>query len=134
MTDIGQQRTYANGICMTFAPIYSLDDLPPGFRYPQFFVDNLPLLEAKNLYPWVFIKFDSDVGRLLLTVSKEAERPLVPFASLETGDGDVACFDGRCTDGTPRIVMLILDGSGRAYGFDSFEHWLRTAEADAAAY
>ncbi len=34
---------------------------------------------------------------------------LIPFASLENGDGDVAFFDGRNQSGNPAVAMLILD-------------------------
>lgn len=57
----------------------------------------------------------------------------MPFAKVDDGRGDIACFDGEDTSGNPEVLMLVLDESGRHYGFKDFDEWLASAIRDAAA-
>lgn len=111
--------------------IYSQDKIPKGFKYPELFLKEIDL--NNNLYPWIFIDVDSDAGELLHTIAMSDGKNLVPFASLENGDGDAACFDGNDCSGNPAVIMLILDDSGRSYSFKDFSEWLKKAKSDAAA-
>ncbi len=110
---------------------YLPSDLPSGFSYPRQYVELRESNPADDvLYPWFFFDPYGEVGRDLLTLCGEDGRKLVPFASLELGDGDTACFE--CTgSGEPGVVMLIFDGSGRSYGFKHFDAWLAQARKDA---
>jgi hypothetical protein len=115
---------------MTKVPMYSTEQLPKGFTYPEAFRTRVDQPDD-SLYPWVFIDAKSEVGTLLYKLGTEGGKKLIPFASLENGDGDVACFDGRNTTGDPPVIMLILDGSERVYGFKNFDHWLAEAQENA---
>ncbi len=110
--------------------IYNQDELPEGFKYPESFLQGVAA--QNNLYPWIFIDVESDAGKLLHTIGMSDDKNLVPFASLENGDGDAACFDGNDCSGNPSVIMLILDDSGRSYSFRDFDEWLERAKADAA--
>ncbi|WP_052691861.1 SMI1/KNR4 family protein [Teredinibacter purpureus] len=111
---------------------YNPDQLPAGFKYPEAF--KADTFADNGLFPWVGIDCDSKVGQMLLGLVKEAGNNLIPFASLELGDGDAACFDGNDVSGDPSVIMLILDGSSRAYGFSDFNEWLIKAKQDANKY
>jgi hypothetical protein len=88
--------------------------------------------EYPEIYPWWFIDADSDAGRLAWSVRQHDGRNLVPFAKVDDGRGDVACFDADRDDAA--VHMLVLDESGRRYSYPSFAAWLRAAQADAAKY
>jgi len=109
--------------------IYSEEKLPEGFQYPESFLNEIS--SNNNLYPWIFIDVESDVGKLLIAIGMDSGKNLVPFASLENGDGDAACFDGNDKSGNPAVIMLVLDESGRSYSFSNFDEWLEKAKADA---
>ena len=122
-----------DGDSMTTKPIElcATETLPPGFRYPEKFVAMIAANDLPDLYPWTFVDAQSEAGRLLYSLRKADGRNLIPFATLESGDGDTACFDGDNTTGHPAVLMLVLDGSGRSYAFADFEDWIRAAEVDA---
>lgn len=111
--------------------IYVQETLPEGFRYPESFLEMVSADGRKNLYPWVLIDPKSEVGQLLFSLGAAEGKNLIPFASLENGDGDAACFDGNDTTGNPAVLMLILDESDRSYSFADFDDWMKMAEADA---
>ena len=106
--------------------VFPSDKLPEGFKYPEEYL--IALEKERELYPWIFIDAMGEVGQLLYTIGMSDEKKLISFASLENGDGDAACFDGRDHSGNPRIIMLILDGSERKYGFENFSDWLEKAK------
>lgn len=108
--------------------IYDEALLPAQFRYPRAFVELARQVEQDALYPWFLFAPEGDVGRLALSIGMSHKPRLVPFASLEGGDGDLACFDGEDSTGDPAVIMLIVDRSGRSYGFRNFEDWLRNAK------
>lgn len=97
--------------------------LPDGFTYPLEFLKTAKRQLAAP-EPWLFINAASAIGKALYSLAQSEGRNLVPFASFENGDGDVACFDGSSTTVTPKVIMLILDESGRSYGFSNYSHWL----------
>ncbi len=111
-------------------PIYTKDLLPERFAYPSAFLEWIKTPEASSVYPWTLINTKGEVGHLLYSLRKSDGRNLVPFASLETGDGDVACFDGGNQSGDPAVLMLVLDGSGRSYSYPNFSAWLKTAREE----
>ena len=108
---------------------YPPELLPSHFTYPDSFQSYIEDAGGNDLYPWYFFDVDGEVGFLRRRLARE--RKLVPFASLELGDGDVACFDTSIESANPKIIMMVLDGSGRAYAFDDFDHWLSAARAEA---
>jgi len=108
---------------------YKNSELPDGFQYPSSFDENIFL--DSHLYPWIPIECDSEVGQLLLNLGSASSEILIPFASLENGDGDAACFVGRDLSGNPVVKILVLDGSGRSYGYNDFDHWLEHAKKEA---
>lgn len=114
--------------------MYSRELLPSRFQYPPSFMEFLRSGASTDLYPWVIVETSSDVGRLLFSLANADGRNLIPFASLENGDGDAACFDGNDTTGDPAILMLILDGSNRNYSFANFDEWLQKAKSDASRF
>lgn len=59
------------------------------------------------------------------------ERNLIPFAKVDDGRGDVACFDGDDSSGDPAVLMLVLDESGRMYSYPDFATWMEAATLDA---
>jgi hypothetical protein len=117
----------------SFQP-YSPEALPEGFRYPADFLALSTGVDHADIFPWVFIDSRSDVGKLAYQMRKHDGRNLVPFASVEDDRKDIACFDGDDKLGTGRVLMLILDDSGRAYSYATFEEWLEAAKADACRW
>lgn len=116
---------------MTASPdVYPASALPPGFVYPERFLEIRRNSQQDGYYPWFFFRPDGDAGQLKLSLGLADSRKLIPFASLETGDGDTACFDGRDNSGDPAVIMMITDGSGRSYGFSNFDAWLAKAMSD----
>jgi len=112
------------------SPVYAEELLPEGFAYPMAFLEWAKTPEAASVYPWVLTNAKEEVGRLLYSLRESDGRNLIPFASLETGDGDVACFNGDDLCGNPEVLMLVLDGSGRSYSFPDFSSWLAAARAE----
>lgn len=106
---------------------YPPESLPKGFRYPDRFVKMINSDKKMLLNQWIFIDPISEVGRLLFSLANTEQKCLIPFASLENGDGDVACFDGKDITGNPAVYMLILDDSNRNYFFKDFDDWLNNA-------
>ena len=111
--------------------VYPEEILPQGFKYPARFTEMASANEKQDLYPWIFIDTQSEAGELLFSLRMRDGRNLVPFATLENGDGDTACFDGNDTAGNPAVLMLVLDDSGRSYAYADFDSWLKAAETDA---
>jgi hypothetical protein len=108
---------------------YTYEDLPEGFKYPKAYLEEA--LKGENLSPWEFISCDSEVGELLLKLASSDENNMIPFASLENGNGDAVCFDANDISDNPAVKALILDGSGRTYEYRNFAHWLELAIQDA---
>ena len=106
---------------------YRAEMLPSEFVYPKTFSE-LVGQPRDVFYPWVFIEPESEYGHFILGLTKA--RGLVPFAKNEDTDGDIACLAADQTSGNPTVTMLVLDGSGRAYSFPTFEDWLVRARDD----
>ncbi|MGE0348939.1 hypothetical protein [Hydrogenophaga sp.] len=115
---------------MSFRP-YQTKVLPREFRYPA---ELAVATDGDDLYPWVFIDPESAVGQLAWKVRTSDGRNLVPFASVEDDRKDIACFDGDDTSGSPAVLMLVVDGSGRQYSFKNFAAWMKAAADDAYAW
>ncbi len=115
--------------------VYPDESLPEGFRYPERFLDMVGKVDTRWYYPWYFTPPNSDAfNDMIEFLARQLNRNLVPFASLELGDGDVACFDGSDTSGNPAVIIAILDGSGRSYGFRDFDHWEAEAWEEAQSW
>lgn len=112
--------------------LYSPELLPTGFRYPQAFVDMAASGALPEIYPWWFIDASTETGRGLFSRRQRDGRNLIPFAKVDADLNDIACFDGDDASGSPAVLMLILDESGRSYSFKDFEEWLSFAKAHAA--
>jgi hypothetical protein len=111
--------------------LYPPHEVPPGFVYPQAFQDAARSGEYPDIYPWWFVDASSEAGRLFLEVARQRGSGLVPFAKVDDGRDDIACFEMIRATGAPSVRMLILDDATRTYSFDSFEDWLRAAMTDA---
>lgn len=109
--------------------LYSLQQLPDGFRYPQAFVDMVMSGSLPEIYPWWFIDASTETGKGLFSRRQRDGRNLIPFAKVDADLNDIACFDGDDTSGNPAVLMLVLDESGRNYSFKDFEEWLAFAKA-----
>lgn len=115
-----------------FAP-YPAAKLPNGFRYPEEIANFADPEAALKLYPWWFVDAASEAGGLFWNIRTHDGRNLVPFAKVDDGRGDIACFDGDDHSGNPAVLIQVLDDSGRTYRFESFTAWLTAAKADAEA-
>lgn len=117
----------------SFSP-YASEMLPGSFRYPEAYLRLSKSGTPPDLSPWWFIDAESKAGRLAYSVCKHDGRSLIPFAKVDDGRGDVACFDGDDASGNPEVKILVLDDSGRSYSFADFTAWMDAAEADARSY
>lgn len=113
--------------------LYDSSLLPAGFRYPAKFASFSDGVYP-NVAPWWFVDAQSDAGKLFWRIRMHDGRDLVPFAKVDDGRGDVACFDGLDATGNSRVFMLVLDDGGREYSFPDFDGWLEAALADAAKW
>lgn len=114
----------------TFSP-YAPDVLPTAFRYPTAYSQLSKAGGLPNLGPWWFIDANSKAGELAWSVRNHDGRNLVPFAKVDDGRDDVACFDGDDSSGNPAVLMLVLDESGRIYSYPDFATWMGAAVVDA---
>ena len=112
-----------------FAP-YPAATLPNGFRYPPEIAHFVDPETAAQLYPWWFLDADSEAGELFWSIRTHDGRNLVPFAKVDDGRGDVACFNGDDHSGNPAVLMQVLDDSGRTYSFENFAAWLVAAKSE----
>lgn len=104
--------------------LYDPASLPADFRYPRELHEIAAGRVVASVEPWWFVDAASKAGTLLFSVRNHDGRNLVPFAKMED---DIACFDGDDRSGDPRVVALVLDNSGREYGFANFSAWLAAA-------
>ena len=112
--------------------LYATDTLPPGFEYPSKLQEFAVSGHYPAIVPWWFVDADSKAGKLFYSIRQHDGRNLVPFAKVDDGRGDIACFDGDDSSGNPHVLMLVLDESGRSYSYADFDHWLQAALQDAA--
>jgi hypothetical protein len=112
--------------------LYGVDQLPEGFAYPERLRRMSESGEYPTLSPWWFVDADSKAGKLFYSIREHDGRNLVPFAKVDDGRGDIACFDGDDVSGNPPVLMLVLDESGRAYSFKDFDDWMNAALTDSA--
>jgi len=112
--------------------LYPADQLPEGFKYPERLKRMSELGGYPSIAPWWFVDADSKAGRLFYSIREHDGRNLVPFAKVDDGRGDIACFDGDDHSGNPAVLMLVLDETGRAYSFKDFDDWMNAALSDSA--
>ena len=112
--------------------LYLSDLLPRGFQYPAKLERFAQTGLHPAIYPWWFVDAESEAGTLFFSTRQHDGRNLIPFAKVDDGRGDVACFDGDNSHGNPEVLMLILDDSGRRYSFRDFDEWLAAAMKDAS--
>jgi hypothetical protein len=112
---------------------FPAESLSPGFSYPPEFTALSGTVALDVYYPWLFLDTESDRAKDLLDVARAHNGFWVPFATLELGDGDVACFDGS-PGKVVSVRMLVFDRSGRDYRFATFREWMHAAGTDAAKY
>lgn len=114
--------------------LYQGAQLPPGFLYPPEIRQFAATGEHPAIYPWWFIDASSKAGKLAHSIRMHDGRNLVPFAKADDGRDDVACFDGDDSSGDPRVLMLVLDESGRSYSYANFAEWKAAALNDASRW
>ncbi|QHI99153.1 hypothetical protein GT347_14915 [Xylophilus rhododendri] len=112
--------------------LYAAEQLPQGFEFPAEIKDFAATGKHPDLGPWWFIDANSRAGKLAYSARQHDGRNLIPFAKVDDGRGDVACFDGDDLSGDPKVLMLVLDDSGRSYSFTNFSQWKAAALKDAA--
>nr|AAN16074.1 ORF118 [uncultured bacterium] len=110
---------------------YPRERLPTGFRYPVQFLEFANTGSYPDIGAWWFIDAGSKAGELMYSIRLHGGRGLVPFAKVDDGRDDIACFDGEDSTGDPQVFMLVLDDSGRRYSYGNFAAWLAAAQADA---
>lgn len=113
--------------------IYSPQQLPVGFIYPQAFVEMAASGSLPEIYPYWFIDASTEAGKDFFDLRQADGRNLIPFAKVDADLNDIACFDGDDTSGNPAVLMLVLDESGRSYSYKDFEEWLVSAKSYAAS-
>lgn len=111
--------------------LYTSELLPPGFKYPSKLQEYAATGQYPVIAPWWFADADSKAGKLFYSIRQHDGRNLIPFAKVDDSRGDIACFDGDDSSGDPRVLMLVLDESGRSYSYASFDQWLVAALKDA---
>lgn len=111
--------------------LYPGEKLPSGFRYPEKLIQLSSSEAYPDIYPWWFIDANSEAGELSYSNIAAEGSCLVPFAKVDDDRNDVACFDGADITGNPRVLMRVLDNSGRSYSYLDFDDWLKAAQADA---
>ena len=111
--------------------LYQNDLLPLGFTYPERIRSFAESGDYPRVVPWWFVDAVSDAGKLFFSIRRHDGRNLIPFAKVDDGRGDVACFDGDDHSGNPKVLMLVLDDSGRRYSYIDFDDWLSSALKDA---
>ncbi len=114
--------------------LYPRDWLPVGFKYPKMLQEFAATGVYPVITPWWFVDANTKAGKLIASVAPGFGRNLVPFSKVDDGRDDVACFDGGDTSGDPKVLMLVLDDSGRQYGYANFDAWLEAALMDARKY
>jgi hypothetical protein len=111
--------------------LYPSDKLPLGFKYPDGLTHFATTGNYPDIYPWWFIDANSKAGELSYSNRIKENQVLIPFAKVDDDRNDIACFEGTDTSGNPKVVMRVLDDSGREYSYRNFEEWLKAAEVDA---
>ncbi|MGO4280124.1 SMI1/KNR4 family protein [Cupriavidus sp. RAF20_2] len=106
--------------------LYPPDLLPEGFLYPRELVEIAAGARFTPVGQWWFIDANSKAGRLAYEIRTRGGRNLVPFAKVDDGRGDVACFDGNDRSGDPPVLMLVLDDSERSCRYANFREWRLT--------
>lgn len=117
---------------MSTSRLYRADQLPSAFTYPENFRRMAESGAYPPIAPWWFVDAASEAGELFFSIREHDGRNLIPFAKVDDGRGDIACFDGDDHSGNPSVLMLILDESGRSYSFKDFDEWMKAAREDAA--
>ena len=113
--------------------IFSPEQLPAGFQYPDQFLKMVGGRELPDIEPWWFLCIHEETALFWLKSLKAQypNRSLVPFAKLEDSD-DLACFDGCDASGNPVVKYIHAFASagwedrGEAREFSS---WLLEARA-----
>lgn len=110
--------------------LYPAAELPRDFVYPPKFREFASTGKYPVIAPWWFVDANSKAGRLAYQIRTHDGRNLIPFAKVDDGRGDIACFDGDDASGDPRVLMLVLDDSGRKYSYANFAEWTAAALKD----
>lgn len=109
------------------ADLLAIEDLPPGFTYPEPFVRTVEL-GLTGLEPWWIIDGRTLRDRHIGLRQRYPTRTLVPFAVRQDRD-DVACWEE-----TNERIVIVHDfaepGWERRAEFNSFYAWLRQAVED----
>jgi hypothetical protein len=87
--------------------LFSPEQLPAGFRYPEIFLKIVESNELPHIEPWWFLCIHEETALFWLKSLKAQypSRTLVPFAKLEDSD-DVACFDGCDASDNPVVKCV----------------------------
>jgi hypothetical protein len=96
--------------------------LPDGFQYPRAFREFANSRLSASLLdgdPWTF--FDAEFGTIWAEKTQQQNKSLtiVPFA-IRQGTNHVACFDGACQDGNPRVILVRYDSGTEDGGLEAY--------------
>jgi hypothetical protein len=111
--------------------LYTVADLPNGFRFPDSFLRAVSTNPMPDIDPWWFLCEFKDSADFWLAELKRQypDRSLVPFAKLGAFD-DIACFDGADKTGDP-VVFYVHSFASPGWedrGFlPNFSDWLKAA-------
>lgn len=127
---------------------YDLPILPPGFSFPQSYLDLAQGHAIPDLEPWKFLFLDMprSLNYYGAMLQQYRDKPLVPFAILDDPSGAfndgyvvLACFDGDDRSGDSIVYFhdyvnpKHVDWPDR-YFLTNFTEWLRVAGEESARY
>lgn len=118
--------------------LYSEQQLPECFAFPESFLHVVSANEMADLEPWWFIcEFKDSVEYWLPEIQKQyPNRSLIPFAKYSHTD-DIACFDGTDTSGDPKVYYVhayASPGWEDRGSVSNFDEWLQLAQEESARY
>lgn len=108
---------------LTFS-LYSAQELPTNFKYPQLFINISQNKEVIDVGNWWFI--DAEKGALEYELRKKEGLNLIPFARLFDW---AAYFNGDDINGDPSVFVFDLGNMPHHIEFKNFRLWLEEASS-----
>jgi hypothetical protein len=113
--------------------------LPPGFRFPEAYLQIMGAAELPKLTPWWFLGKRRRSADFWLHTLREQypSRLLIPFAKRDDLGDTIAAFDASDTSGNPKVFHIHAftePGWEQRGTWESFDEWLKQAQADSAEF
>jgi hypothetical protein len=111
-----------------------------AFAFPDSYLRTVMSGNLPQIDPWWFLVEEPDKSNLFFRVinyDRKSKKILVPFAKIDDGSGDVACFDGDDHSGDPQVYFSTGTDSledvdwERRFSLADFDSWLSTARQEA---